>query len=313
VTPYEDRSELTYQPALDGVRALAVAAVLAFHGGVAALAGGFLGVDAFFVLSGFLITSLLLAERARTGRIDLLAFWGRRARRLLPALLLLVAVVALVARWTMPREELSALRWDALAAVAYVANWRMADRDGDYFAATGTPSPLQHTWSLGIEEQFYLLWPMIVLGVLALAGRRWRGPLLAACVIGAAGSWALGAALYRPDAVDRVYYRTDTRAVALLVGCGLAVALSGREAVRSRVRRLVIAALATVGAGMTAVLWATADGGDEWLFDTGLWVAAVAVAAVIAHVVISPTSAIARLLAVPPLIWLGRISYGVYL
>ncbi|MFD0823325.1 acyltransferase family protein, partial [Micromonospora zhanjiangensis] len=162
----------TYQPALDGLRALAVAAVLAFHGGVAALPGGFLGVDAFFVLSGFLITSLLLAEHRATGRLDLVAFWGRRVRRLLPALLVVLVVALLVSRRLLPATEIGALRWDALAALGYVANWRMADRDGDYFAATGSPSPLQHTWSLGIEEQFYLLWPVLVAVLLGWAAGR---------------------------------------------------------------------------------------------------------------------------------------------
>jgi hypothetical protein len=133
-----------YRPALDGIRALAVAAVLAFHGGVAVLSGGFLGVDVFFVLSGYLITSLLLTEHAGRGRIGLLAFWGRRVRRLVPALLLVVLVVALMSRWLLPPEELPGLRWDALAALGYGANWRMAERSGDYFADTGALSAATH-------------------------------------------------------------------------------------------------------------------------------------------------------------------------
>ncbi|GAB3805442.1 acyltransferase family protein [Micromonospora zhanjiangensis] len=198
----------TYQPALDGLRALAVAAVLAFHGGVAALPGGFLGVDAFFVLSGFLITSLLLAEHRATGRLDLVAFWGRRVRRLLPALLVVLVVALLVSRRLLPATEIGALRWDALAALGYVANWRMADRDGDYFAATGSPSPLQHTWSLGIEEQFYLLWPVLVavlLGWAAGRGDRHRpdgaGPrrLLLVTAVGAVVSAVTAAVLFSPD------------------------------------------------------------------------------------------------------------------
>src|SRR2546423_10760324 len=127
------RTGFTYQPALDGVRALAVIAVLLFHGGVAALPGGFLGVDAFFVLSGYLITSLLLAEHERTGRIRLAAFWGRRARRLLPALLVVLVVVAVLGRYLLPDVELGLLRGDALAALAYVANWRVIYRRSDYF------------------------------------------------------------------------------------------------------------------------------------------------------------------------------------
>src|SRR3712207_4153443 len=155
--------------ALDGLRGLAVAAVLLFHGGVAALPGGFLGVDAFFVLSGFLITALLLGEHARAGRIDLAGFWARRARRLLPALLLMVVTVLVAARWLVPPDELSRLRGDALATAGYLANWRMMDQGGGYFARTAPPSPLQHTWSLAIEEQFYLLWPLLLMPLLALA------------------------------------------------------------------------------------------------------------------------------------------------
>src|SRR5919107_2026204 len=176
-------TRLAHHPALDGIRGLAVAAVLAFHGGVAVLHGGFLGVDAFFVLSGFLITSLLFAEHASTGRIDLRAFWARRARRLLPALLLVLAVVLPLSRWAMPPEELAALRADALAALAYVANWRLMDRGGGYFAETAAPSPLQHTWSLAIEEQFYLVWPLLVVALL-LATRRIAGMARRATLIG---------------------------------------------------------------------------------------------------------------------------------
>jgi peptidoglycan/LPS O-acetylase OafA/YrhL len=157
------RTTLPHLRALDGVRGLAVAAVLAFHGGW--LRGGFLGVDAFFVLSGFLITALLLTEHAGTGRIGLGAFWARRARRLLPGLLVMLAVVLVVSRWLLPADELGALRADALAATGYVANWRLMDRGGGYFAQTAPPSPLQHTWSLAIEEQFYLAWPARLGGV----------------------------------------------------------------------------------------------------------------------------------------------------
>ncbi|GIF76098.1 acyltransferase family protein [Asanoa siamensis] len=301
-----------YQPALDGVRAFAVLAVLLFHGGVAALPGGFLGVDAFFVLSGFLITSLLLAERTATGRTDLVAFWGRRARRLLPALLLVLVTVVIVSRWLLPPAELPALRLDSLAAVAYVANWRMMARDGDYFAATGAPSPLAHTWSLGIEEQFYLVWPLVFLAAVAIArGRRTRLVLLVICLAGAVASALASALLFTPADVDRDYYGTDTRAVTLLVGCGLAVLLVGRVGVAGR--HVVLGALAAAGVAVTGLLWTTAEGGDGWLFRGGLTLVALATAAVIAHAVVSPRSPTARVLALAPLVAVGRISYGLYL
>ncbi len=295
-----------YRPALDGVRALAVAAVLLFHGGLAVLPGGFLGVDAFFVLSGFLITSLLLAEHEQTGRIRLAAFWGRRARRLLPALLVVLVVVAVAGRYLLPDVELGLLRGDALAALAYVANWRMIYRGTDYFTQTAAPSPLQHTWSLGIEEQFYWLWPLIVLGLLVL-GMRWgRRAVFAISVAGALGSALAAFALYRPDDVNRAYFGTDTRAQALLIGCALATVPLTRG-------RRLLGALAVLGTLGTAWLWTHADGTDGWLYRGGFTAAALAVAAVLAHAVASPRGPTAWVLARPPLVWLGRISYGLYL
>jgi peptidoglycan/LPS O-acetylase OafA/YrhL len=309
-----------YQPGLDGVRALAVAAVLLFHGGVGLLPGGFLGVDAFFVLSGFLITSLLLAERARHGRVRLAAFWGRRARRLLPALLVLLVVVTAVGRSVLPPAELALLRTDAWAALAYVANWRMINRGTDYFAQTAAPSPLQHTWSLGIEEQFYLLWPLLLVAVVAAVPvRRRRAALLGACLAGAAASVVCAAVRFDPTAVNRAYFGTDTRAQALLVGCALAAWLSWPRTDGAGARRrpspgrTAPAVAGAAGVAVLAWLLTHADGAAPWLYRGGLSLAAVAVAAVLAHVVLSPTAAIPRALAVAPLVWLGRISYGVYL
>ncbi len=309
------RPTLPHLPALDGVRGLAVAAVLAFHGGVSFVQGGFLGVDAFFVLSGFLITALLLTEHRGTGRIDLRAFWARRARRLLPALLLLLAVVLPVSRWLLPPEELGALRIDALAAIAYVANWRLMDRGGGYFAETAAPSPLQHTWSLAIEEQFYLVWPLLVVLLLLatrrMAERRRRTAVVVVCLVGAGASTATAAVLSGYADTDRVYYGTDTRAAALLVGCALAALIAGRTPAAGPHR--VLGGLAALGAAVAGWLWVTADGAAPWLYRGGLLLAALAVAAVIAHAVQSTASPTARLLGLPPLALLGRISYGVYL
>ena len=164
-----DMATHPYVPALDGVRALAVTAVLCFHGGLPWAAGGFLGVDAFFVLSGYLITMLLFTEWQRTRRIDAVAFWGRRARRLLPALLVMVAVVAVTAPRLVSTAELGPLRADGWATLLYVNNWQMISNGGDYFAVTAAPSPFEHTWSLAIEEQFYLVWPVLL--VVLLRGR----------------------------------------------------------------------------------------------------------------------------------------------
>ncbi|HKS99905.1 MAG TPA: acyltransferase, partial [Rugosimonospora sp.] len=300
-----------YQPALDGVRALAVTAVVLFHAGVTQLPGGFLGVDAFFVLSGFLITSLLLAEQLRDGRIRLAGFWARRARRLLPALLLVLICVVIAGRYLLPPDEVGLLRGDALAALGYVANWRMIYRGSDYFTQTAAPSPLQHTWSLGIEEQFYVVWPLIVVGVLALARQR-RLPLLAVALGGAAASAVTAVLWYRPDDVNRAYFGTDSRAQALLIGCALAI-LCARPGTSTQPRHRVLGALALAGAGGTAWFWTHASGTAGWLYHGGLTAVALAVAAVLAHAVRSPRGPTARVLALPPLVWLGRISYGVYL
>ena len=314
---YAHGSAYAYRPALDGVRALAVTAVLVFHGGVAWLPGGFLGVDAFFVLSGFLITSLLLVEHAGRGRIRLGAFWLRRARRLLPALLVVLLAVVVAFRDLLAAAELAMLRTDALAALAYVANWRMIYRGDDYFARESAPSPLQHTWSLGIEEQFYLLWPLIVVGLLAL-GPRWRrrGAVLALCLAGAAASAICAALLFDPLAINRAYFGTDARAQALLTGCALGVLLSWWGEDRGRRPGWVVdgaANAALVGVVAIGWLWLNADGTDPWLYRGGFTLGALAVAAVIAHAVLSPGAVVARVLSLLPLVWIGKISYGLYL
>jgi peptidoglycan/LPS O-acetylase OafA/YrhL len=306
------RAGLPHVRALDGVRGGAVAAVLVFHGGIALLPGGFLGVDAFFVLSGFLITTLLLTEQARTGRIDLPAFWARRARRLLPALLVMLTTVLVVSRWLLSAEELRALRGDALATIAYAANWHLMDRGG-YFAQTAPPSPLQHTWSLAIEEQFYLVWPILLLAVLAACrrfGDRRRRAVVAVLCLGGAVESAIAAAVL--SGADRLYYGTDTRAAALLIGGAVAAVLAGRPPADGR-RHPLLGAFALAGAVVIGWLWATADGAAPWLYRGGLLAAAVSTAAVIAHAVRSPRSITARVLSVAPLAWLGQISYGVYL
>ena len=164
-----------YQPALDGLRAVAVLAVIAYHGTYEWAKGGFLGVDTFFVLSGFLITTLLVLEWERVTSIALVAFWGRRVRRLLPALLLVVVFVAIYAWVAVPSYQLTKVRLDGLAGLFYVANWRFIATGQSYFDLFTAPSPFKHLWSLAIEEQFYLVWPLVVLGVLAARARQAAG------------------------------------------------------------------------------------------------------------------------------------------
>jgi peptidoglycan/LPS O-acetylase OafA/YrhL len=188
---------LRYRPGLDGVRAVAVLAVLLYHGQVGWARGGFVGVDIFFVLSGFLITGLLVAEWGRWGSIDLRRFWLRRARRLLPALFLVLVAVSLGAAALASPAERGTVRGDALATLGYVANWRFVLADRSYFAQYDEPSPLRHMWSLGIEEQFYLIFPLLLLALLATVGLR-RRVLAVAFGVGAAASAALAAALYTP-------------------------------------------------------------------------------------------------------------------
>jgi peptidoglycan/LPS O-acetylase OafA/YrhL len=306
-----DRPLYPYRPALDGLRGLAVSAVVLFHGGVTALSGGFLGVDTFFVLSGFLITSLLLAEHERDGRIRLLAFWGRRARRLLPALLVMLAAVAIAGRWLLDPDDERLLRGDALAALGYVANWRMIYRGADYFTQTSAPSVLQHTWSLGIEEQFYLIWPLILGLVLLLAEtRRSRASIAWA---GAAASALLMAVIYTPGAdPSLVYYGTDTHATALLVGSAIALTCPLARLVAAPpelARRLDFVGVA----GLAVLAWAVGHfpGADPAVYPAGLIIAALAAAGL--TLAAAAPGTIGSLLSLPPLRWLGVRSYGIYL
>ena len=311
-------------PALDGIRAIAVLLVLASHGGVPGVAGGFIGVDVFFVLSGFLITSLLLDEYARTDRIDLKGFWIRRARRLLPAMLVMTLAVVAV-RDLFPPDAVTSLRDDAVAAFFWIANWIFVAQQADYFSQGAPPSPLQHTWSLGVEEQYYIVWPLLLVAVALLLRRRSaRTVRIAVFVLAAAGAAASAAAsiLFVNDAtLNRIYFGTDTRAQALLIGAAAAALLvrdwsvltvSG-TLIRTRWRRWIAWLLPVPGIAVLAAAahFATGDVSD---FRHGLLIAvALGAVLVVAPVALDQDGYVARALACRPLVALGAISYGVYL
>jgi len=305
------RIALPYVPALDGVRGIAVAAVLLFHGGN--LVGGYLGVDLFFVLSGFLITSLLLVEGGREGRIDLAHFWARRARRLFPALAGMLAGVALYSAVLAPRADLAQIRAEAWATMLYVPNWYAVFAERDYWAQFRAPSPLQHTWSLGIEEQFYLVWPLVFAGLLAWLAKRARWAVLFGSLLLAAASSAWMWISYDPRDPSRVYYGTDTRAAAILLGGALAATQPLWGAVRSRWARagIELAGIAAL-AGLSAAWWSLA-GDAPVLYRGGFALCSAAGAALIGAAVCEPRGPLARMLAWAPLRGLGKISYGVYL
>jgi peptidoglycan/LPS O-acetylase OafA/YrhL len=304
------RARIRHVPALDGVRGAAVAAVVAFHFHEPALPGGFLGVDLFFVMSGFLITLLLMRESAASGgRVDLKAFWGRRARRLLPAVLLLVPVV-LVVSWRLNGVSRNTVG-DGLASTLYSANWLFIFRSDSYFDLFADASPFQHMWSLAIEEQFYVLYPLVVVGGLRLLkGSSYRRPLtLGLLLVAAVASAARMAALYAASpATSRAYFGTDARAFELLLGAAAAVLIVAPERVRAS-RALNIVGLAAVAAvAVPMLVW---DGTTTAYYRGGAFIWSIAAAAIL--VVVSAPGPLARVFSFPPLRVLGAISYGVYL
>lgn len=296
---------------LDGLRALAVAAVVAYHLDEGAVPGGFLGVDVFFVLSGFLITGLVLAEWEQHGRLAILPFWRRRARRLLPPLLVTLVVVA-AAVPVLYDDVAGRVRGQVVAAVLQAGNWFEALAGHSYFEELGRPSPLTHLWSLGVEAQFYLVWPLVVVLALAFGGRRLLGLVAAG---GAVVSFGAMAVAYSPgEDPSRLYYGADTRAGTLLVGALLACAvpLTGRRRVPARSARVVVAvAGAVAGLGLAALVW-TLDGASASTYRGGLLLAAL-LAAVLVASALQPDGYVGRVLALPPLVWLGTRSYAVYL
>lgn len=289
---------------LDGLRGLAVVAVLLYHAGT--LPGGFLGVEIFFVISGFLITRLLIEEFRLQGQINLRAFWYRRARRLGPALLVLLLVTLTITALILP-TELAQLRAATVAGLLWVSNWYLVFSQQSYFESVGRPPLLRHLWSLGIEAQFYLVWPPLLL----LALRRWRPrQVMIGALVGAAASALLMAMLQQPAAdPSRVYYGTDTRASGLLLGVALALGAPRTE----RLQPWLLDGVGLAALGSLVYLTVRVDEFEPWLYRGG-FAATGLLSAIAIGVTTDPRSQASRHLLQGRLLqWVGVRSYGIYL
>lgn len=298
---------------LDGLRALAVAAVLVFHLRAASMPGGYLGVDVFFVVSGFLITTLLIREIATTGRVRLGSFWIRRARRLLPALVVVVLVGVTAAR-VVGGDLLVDLDRQVAGALTFSTNWREIAAGSSYFTHTA-PLLFVTFWSLAVEEQFYLAWPLLLVVLLAVVTTR-RRRVLAVSVLAGASALAMAMLVVPGEDPTRVYYGTDTHAFGLMIGAALALAVDGAPAGRLASeaaawrRWRTVAGLA--GLGLLLVLALRLHDGATFAYRGGILLASLATALVIAAL-LGPRTPLVAVLEARPMRWLGQRSYGIYL
>jgi peptidoglycan/LPS O-acetylase OafA/YrhL len=336
--PDPQLSAVPYLPGLDGLRAIAVVAVMIYHASSDWLSGGFLGVEVFFVISGYLITLLLMAEREQSGRIDLFAFWERRARRLLPALFVMLFLV-LTYTMLFRANELGKLRGDLIASLLYVSNWYQI-WVGQGYTAVNDFVPLRHLWSLAVEEQFYLVWPVVMMVMLRRGGTRRLAMTARWLVIAAFAITVVVAALFHGgrtidceatvsaywqvgercvNKTDVLYLSTLTRASGLLLGAAFAMVWRPkaimRGPLRDRSRLLDLAALvglAIVGLQVWFLHVTTPAGADAWLFRGGFFVTGLATLAMIAAVSHRYTLTY-QVFGMRPLVWVGTRSYGLYL
>jgi peptidoglycan/LPS O-acetylase OafA/YrhL len=300
-----------FRPDIEGLRAVAIAAVLLCHAGLGFAAGGFVGVDVFFVISGFLITRLLLGEVSRTGSVSLPRFYARRVKRLLPLSALLLAVVAALSLLIFSPVRAGEVAGDIVACATYTANWHFAAQSVDYFAQGTEPSPVQHLWSLAIEEQFYLVWPALLLGLTWFQRRRGRSArpvLFAGLAAILLASFALNLR-YVGSEPAAAYFSTFGRAWELALGAVLAVLGD------LRLRRLPALAIGWLGIG--AIVYATLSFGPETAFPgTAALVPTLGAAALIfagASWKAQGRWGSAALLSLPSFRYVGRISYSWYL
>ena len=311
-----DQPHMGYEPSLDGIRAFSVIAVMLYHANIAWLPGGFLGVEVFFVVSGFLITSLLIEERESTQRIDLKQFWIRRARRLLPALVVMLSVTAVCVAFY-ATDSAPDFRRDMLPSLGYFSNWwQIYAVDTPYFAASSLPV-LRHLWSLAVEEQWYLIWPLLFA---VLFGAKWMRPKISgALLIGCSGAIMIATALgFVQDDETRtnfLYLSTITRSSGLLLGAAVAMLWRPwrKNSSPSWWRSSIADALAIASIAVIGVLMATVHVADSRLYQGGLAATTVA-SAVIVAVVMRPTGLIVkRFFSQEFFVEIGRRSYGLYL
>lgn len=302
-----------YMPGLDGLRALAVLAVIFYHLHTQWAPGGLLGVTMFFVLSGYLITDILLAQWDRTGRFDMKDFWVRRAKRLLPAML---AVVLATVLWSIlvDRSRLPAMLGDVPAALLYYSNWWLIFHEVSYFESFGPLSPLGHLWSLAVEEQFYIFWP-VLLGIGLILAQKNRGKLaLVLAGLSLASALAMGI-MYQPGQdPSRVYYGTDTRLFSLLIGAALAVVWPSRK-LKTNISRSATKTLdvtATICLIVIAVLIFKSNDYGTFLYRGGMVLLSLATTILVAALA-HPACRLGRVLGAKPLRWIGARSYGLYL
>lgn len=301
---------LSYMPALDGLRGVALGMVILFHSNYEFARGGHLGVTVFFVLSGFLITSLLLVERETNGAISALRFWGRRARRLVPAALMATGLIAILAAFNI-LGSVPNLVGDGASALGWFANWRFILTERSYADIFGTPSPFRHFWSLAVEEQMYVVLPLVL--IVATRRRIRRSVLAVILMAGIAGSTAASFLLHE-GSVDRAYYGTDSRIAEPLVGALLAVMLLAPGGVK-RLKTKWRAALdiASLGSLVGLAYFGSQLGVKSTRLYEGGFLMTAALSAVVVSSCSQPGSLVGRLLSAPPLVAVGRISYGAYL
>ncbi|HEX6325124.1 MAG TPA: acyltransferase family protein [Jiangellaceae bacterium] len=304
----DTRSE--FRGDIQGLRAVAVLLVLGFHAGVPLLPGGFVGVDVFFVISGFLITGLIVREVRQTGRLSLSRFWARRARRLLPATAVVLAAVAVMTIVVLPVTRWSSIAWDIATSALYVVNWRLADQSVNYLVSEDAPSPLQHFWSLAVEEQFYLVWPLLIIFLLWVQ-RRFRLSLTKVLIVGIAAiavpslAWS---AFFTETSAAQAYFVSTTRLWELAIGASLAL-------VAHRLRHVPVVlahALGILGLGAIAYAAVNFDAGTSFPGIAAL-TPTLGTAAVLVAGGIERRSVTTVLLDTPPMRDIGTLSYSLYL